>query len=55
MARLIKPLSLSDEKTVEQLLAEPWDEEDWRDLFIAMETVRRKIAARHANRKLATT
>lgn len=52
MATSIKPLSLSDEKIVDKLLAEPWDEDDWRDLFVAMETARRRIAARHAKRKL---
>jgi hypothetical protein len=45
-------LSLSDERLMEKLLSEPWTPEDWNDLHIAVETAKRKIAARHARRKL---
>ena len=48
----IKPLSSRDEAMMEKLLSEPWDEEDWRELYVATETVLRRIAARHANRKI---
>ncbi len=45
-------LSLTEEKLMDKLLSEPWDEQDWMDLHIAVETVKRKIAARHARRKI---
>ncbi len=49
---VLTPLSLTEEKIMEKLLAEPWDEQDWQDLHIAIETAKRKIAARHARRKI---
>lgn len=49
---VLTPLSYADERLMEKLLAEPWDEQDWQDLHIAVETVKRKIAVRHARRRI---